>query len=371
MNIFKISFVGIYFFFATLSAAEITISSYNCGGLSDYYDYLRAVSMEKLMQERYMAEPQNMFLNEKIQALALKILFSEGSEKILALGEWKYRDYDSLSTNLTQVPSDVTSANHKWFQKANAMLTSYDVRPVVIFNETVNRLLALHLNGRSLKEVRDVMGARIIQEHLKHDIICLQEADYIGELMFSDEYAFHTCETMHSVNGIAFKKDRFEFIKDVRVKSDRSFAILLLDRQTDKTILVSTAHLSGCDPYRVHKKKNGGSDASKGDTELKVIVEAFDQEEADLKIIGMDSNVTALHPRLGIAQAAGYRLDYENHLEQTCTNPYQVLNTRIDWILMKTEMSASITNVPVLSVGLNNMQTNISDHKPIAAKIVY
>jgi hypothetical protein len=37
----------------------------------------------------------------------------------------------------------------------------------------------------------------------------------------------------------------------------------------------------------------------------------------------------------------------------------------------KDKEEAAITNIPVLSVGLNNHQTNISDHKPVAAKIQY
>ena len=62
-----------------LYASEFTISSYNCGGLSDHYDYLRAASMQKIMQERHIAEPENMELIDKIQKLALKILFSTSS----------------------------------------------------------------------------------------------------------------------------------------------------------------------------------------------------------------------------------------------------------------------------------------------------
>jgi hypothetical protein len=58
---------------SVLTASEFTMSSYNCGGLSEHYDYLRAASMQKLMQERYIAEPENMSLNEKIQKLALKL----------------------------------------------------------------------------------------------------------------------------------------------------------------------------------------------------------------------------------------------------------------------------------------------------------
>ena len=92
---------------------------------------------------------------------------------------------------------------------------------------------------------------------------------------------------------------------------------------------------------------------------------------ADFKLIGMDSNVTSLHPRLSILKDNEYTLDYNNFLEPTCTNPFQILNTRIDWITLKTNQKSHITNVPILSVGLNSLQTNFSDHKPIGAKISY
>jgi hypothetical protein len=81
----------------------------------------------------------------------------------------------------------------------------------------------------------------------------------------------------------------------------------------------------------------------------------------------MDSNITSLHPRLLFFKTAGYPLDGENYLEPTCSNPY-----RIDWVPFKSsEKTCSIVNNPVLSVGLNNIRTNISDHKPLAAKICY
>ena len=48
-----------------------------------------------------------------------------------------------------------------------------------------------------------------------------------------------------------------------------------------------------------------------------------------------------------------------------------IVNIRLDWSALKAAQEATITNIPVLSVGLNNMITNISDHKPVAAKIEY
>lgn len=380
MLYFKSFFVSILFTFSLLSSAEFTISSYNCGGLSDHYDYLRAITMEKLMQERYIKEPEEMATNEKIQAVALKMLFSGGEAKQLAEHEWKRNHYQAVLEKLIKNPLEASSPNASWYQQSDGMITNYQVRPVVIFDEEVKQSLQEHLEDFSkdedqlaqLQQARTKMAQRIFQHHLKHDIICLQEADYLDESVFPDGYEGYLCETAHSVNGMVFRSSRFEFIKLIQLKTDRAFALQLLDKETNKMILVASGHLTGCDPYQVNKNEKGKNDSEKGDKELQMIVHAFDEEEGDIKIIGMDSNVTAVHPRLQILKNAGYEMDYENFLEPTCTNPNLLLNTRIDWITIKPgNTDVEIKNVPVLSVGLNNMKTNISDHKPIAATISY
>lgn len=365
-----------------VTATDFTISSYNCGGLSDHYDYLRAACMQKLMQERYIAEPGKMALNEKIQKLALKILFTKNhKERSLAQQEWNQKGYQKILKNLIAAPTGPHSPNYEWFQKANAMISSYHVRPVELFDEEVNGILEDHLkdlakdeNFSSLTESRSIMATRIFQYDLKQDIVCLQEADYLDKSMFPEHYEVILSSTSHSKNGVAWNRGRFDLIKTIGNIKDKAFAVQLKDKETGRTILVASGHISGCNPYTVVKDpETGKSDSAKGDNELKAIVELFDAEEADIKIIGMDSNVTSLHPRLKILKSAGYHLDYENFLEPTCTNPYQVLNTRIDWITLKSgkEVSASIVNIPVLGIGLNSIRTNMSDHKPVAAKIRY
>jgi hypothetical protein len=92
---------------SVLGASEFTISSYNCGGLSDHYDYLRAAVMQKVMQERYIAEPEALALNEKIEKLALKILFSEDPKEISrAQQEWEEKGYQTHFKLLTKPPTD-------------------------------------------------------------------------------------------------------------------------------------------------------------------------------------------------------------------------------------------------------------------------
>jgi hypothetical protein len=336
--------------------------------------------MQKLMQERYTAQPQNMALNEKIQQTALKILFShEPAEKEAAEKEWNDNGYQPLFELLTATPTEANSPNTIWNQKIDQIITSYKIRPVIIHDEEVKSMLADHINDLAkgtkdkkakindlLNETRSTMAKRIFSLHLKHDIICLQEADYLNSSSFPEHYEVLFSESFHSINGVAWNKDRFKLVENLGSIMGRAFVVKLQDKQSEKTVLVASGHISGCNPYKVEN-----NDSTKGDNELKTVIALLDANDADVKIIGMDSNVTSLHPRLNILKDAGYTIDCNHFIEPTCTNPYQVLNTRIDWISVKEGSDIAISNIPVLNVGLNSMQTNISDHKPIAAKIVY
>lgn len=382
MKNFKLILLILILSCTNLFSFEFTVSSYNAGGLSDHYDYLRAASMQKLMQDRYNAEPQEMALVDKIQRLALKILFSKNiHEKNLAQVEWILKGYAIIFPYLTQTPTALNSPNTVWNQTSEEMITTYKVRPIIIHDEKVTQMLKEHLQDIThsnaediaalLQEGRSLMAKRLFRDKLTYDIICLQEANYLNASLFPENYTVLFSKTA-SVNGIAWNKQRFELIKTIKNVS-RAFVVQLLDKESGKTILVASAHLTGSNPFvQVIDPSTKKSDSEKGDSELKTLLRVFQTQKADVKIIGMDSNVTSLHPRLNILKEADFTLDYENYLEPTNTNPYQVLNTRIDWIALKTDdKSVSITNIPVLNVGLNDLQTNLSDHKPIAAKIKY
>lgn len=385
MKIIKcIIFYSLLLIVSFLSAAEFTISSYNCGGLSDHYDYLRAGAMQKLIQERANAEPENMALNDELQKLALQIRFSSGHEKLKAQLEWKKRNYQKLFEQLTSSPTEPNSPNATWNKKSNQIITSYKIRPIEISDKEVNQMIDDHLsdlsnieNGtrdQNLDDVRNTMAIRAFAHHLKYDIICLQEADYLNPTQFPKNYEVVFSDSTHSLQAIAWNKDRFDLIENIGDILGKGYVIKLRDKVTGKSILVASGHITGCNPYRVQKDPDTGvSDSAKGDNELQKIVELMENIEADIRIIGMDSNVTSLHPRLKILEEGSYQLDYKNHLETTCTNPYQVLNTRIDWIALKSDkkIKAMIRNIPIYNIGLNSIQTNMSDHKPIAAKIVY
>ncbi|GAB4231020.1 MAG: hypothetical protein Tsb0021_09250 [Chlamydiales bacterium] len=382
-------FIYLFLLTSSLVGTEFTVCSYNCGGLSDHYDYIRAVSMHGLMQERYDREPQLMDRMERIQTTALKILFSTNPiEKSAAEQEWAQNNYDTLSEKLLAHPDIPNSINKKWKEKSDATVTNYRVRPIVIHDSNVATLLQDHIkdmvSGQDisydaksdlntlLQITRHVMAQRIFKNELKYDLIALQEADYLDASVFPEEYEVLFSESTHSVNGIAWNRSKFEVEEVIgSIAEGRGFLAVFRENSSGKTIAIASGHLTGCNPFtRVIDEKTEKNDSDKGDNELITILSHLESIEADIKLLAMDSNVTALHPRLSLLKEAGYTVDSTHHLEPTCSNPWQILNTRLDWIALKSPNS-SITNIPVTGVGLNSPQTNISDHKPVAACVSF
>ena len=357
---------------------SLTIVSYNCGGLSDHYDYKRAACMEILMAKRFMIEPENMVQFEKIQQLALKIIFEKDTEKLnLARKEWDQKNYSSISKQITLAPNKANSPNAIWYREAEQMISSFKTRPVTLcdqaFLKLKNDLNTLNTDAqgcnlsKKLVNARNSIAKKIFANIFMQDIFCFQETQYLDSSLFPDKYTVHISGE-HCKTGIAWDKSRFTKLKIIDLLTDRGFALSLLDTFSKKIILVTSCHLSGCNPFQV-EDTNGVKDADKGDLELRQILKIVSQQTADLKIIGMDANVTPLHPRLKILKQHNFALDCNNFIESTCTNPSQILNTRIDWIAMQSNiLSPVIENIP-LQVPLNNTLLNFSDHKPIAAKI--
>jgi hypothetical protein len=366
-----------------LLGGDFTISSYNGGGLPSNYDYLRAASMQKLIQERSSLEPELMAKAEKIQALALSILFStDPEEQLIAQMSWAAGHYDEF---LEEVFSADNTINGPWKGKLDQMLSSHLDPQVTLSDPDLKERLKEHAKGiiRSegkssdiedfdalLTASRKIMAKRILKNYLKFDIICLQEADYIDEALLPDHYKAAFSSGNHSINGIVWNEQRFECLQVIGDILGRAFAVSLRDRETAEVILVASGHLTGCNPF-FQVEVGGKVDSLKGDRQLEAICQLFDTIKSDIKLIAVDSNVAATHPRLNLFKQYGYQLDYNNYLEATCSNPNYILNTRIDWIGAKgnANVSVGIQNIPVLSLGLNSIETNISDHKPIAARI--
>lgn len=380
--------VGCIFVSSTLLSSEFSVASYNCGGLSDHYDYIRAVCMQKLVQERYNKEPKTMAQLEKIQNLALKILFSDDElERSTAEKIWIQNNYTQIFEKITKHPDSQESINKIWREKSKQIVTPYDIRPVIIHDVEVDKILSDHITDLTrgqnieldpsaplndwLDLTRHVMAKRIFHHQLKYDIICLQEADYLDSSVFPENYDVEFSNTEHSINGIAWNKKRFDLVQIIGDVIGQGFVVKLRDIESGTTVLIASGHLKGCNPFTpVMDNETGKLDSFKGDQGLQSIINTLSTCESDIKIIGMDSNVTATHPRLSQLKDSSYVIDYENYLEPTCSNPWQVLNTRIDWIAVNSKESGiKITNLPILGVNLNSTQTNISDHKPIAVKI--
>lgn len=350
-----------------VSAAEFTVSSYNCGALSGHYDYIRAVAMHKLMQMRYKEEPKRLHQLAKIEETALKILFAEDAQ---AKQEWEEGEYQKLLDALTASPEIAQSCNQKWFELFGQMLTSYKVRPIVIYDPDVEEVIKNQiydltkkdmLTDEALYETRRLMAQRIFEHELNYDIVALQEADFIDPSLFPGHYAVAFSPSPHSVNGIAWNTERFELADTLEDISGKGFAVILRAIDSEETVLVISAHLSGCNPFMDEQ-----GDSEKGNMELRTMLDLANTVQADIKILAMDSNVTATHPRLKLLKEAGFIIDSDSYLEPTCSSPYQIQDTRIDWIAVQ---SGAISNIPVCNVGLNSPQTNMSDHKPIAARI--
>lgn len=354
-------------FFMTLHSADFTVSSYNCGGLTEHFDYIRAVGMHKLIQERCNEEPAKLARLERIQHLALKILFAPEQEKLAAQQDWGDKNYSEELAALLTDPTHPSSENKKWRDRSVTLHTDYKTRPVAVYDAEVQELIdnqVTDLTGAegNLDSTIQKMAQRIFRHELKYDIIALQEADYMKASLFPEHYEVQLCPNEHSVNGVAWNKNRFELV-ETNNKLERAQIVTLRDLESGETVAIASGHLTGCNPFV------GAKDSAKGDQELCQILEQLEGTSADIKVVAMDSNVTATHPRLNILKEAGYSLDYTNYLDPTCSNPHFIFDTRIDWIAVKSSNPAKITNIPVQGVGLNNPQNNMSDHKPIAARI--
>lgn len=379
MSLRSLLFAALIAVFPVGLYADFTVASFNCGALSDHYDYIRAVCMQKLVQERHNAQPEVMAQYEKIQNTALKILFSNDPlERERAEQEWQTHNYSERFAVITAHPSDPGSLNKIWREKSEAIVTPYNERPIVIHDQEASEMLQNQVRDMvhdayppdaMLGVARQIMARRIFHHQLNYDIIALQEADYLDASVFPDDYAVRFANTKHSVNGVAWNKNKFE-IAYAGNTVGRGFIVALRELESDHIILVASGHLSGCNPFHtVVNETTRKPDSLRGDRELSRIINTLEDCKADLKIIAMDSNVTATHPRLALLKEAGYTLDYNNYLDATCTSPWQILGTRIDWIAFKSANPAvQVHNIPVLGVGLNSPQTNVSDHKPIAAR---
>lgn len=359
--------------------SPFTVSSYNCGGYINHSDYLRAACMSKIMHERFNEENDDMELLEEIQNLGLKKIFIEDpQEKKIIKEKWKLENFKEIYNRITEPHSNKDSKNHIWNNTVNKIISPYYQQPPSIYDAEIMNKIQKHVFSitrraykiETLTKTRELIIKQTIQDKLNSDIICLQEVEYLDPKFFSCEYEVILDKSV-SRNGIAWNKNRFVCIDVAHL--DKCSIVRLQDRTTLKIIAVASGHIYGCNAFNVQlNKKDGQPDSEKGDQQLINVLNYLNTIEADMEILGLDLNVTALHPRMKLLKKNNYKLDHERFLGPTCTNPVMLLNTRIDWIALKNRnTNASIKNIPINDIGLNDIYTNASDHKPIASVIKY
>jgi len=367
---------------------KFTIASYNAGGLPDHYDYLRAVALEDIVKERSKTDKKTFNELGKIQAVALKILFTnDPDERATLTSEWEEREYSKKLQAITESPQSEESINHKWYQKSITTISPYNVRPIIFYDSYIVKTLRKHIlnttgitfpedytteqMNAAINKTRSIMAKKIFKDHLAFDIIALQEADYINPWDFPNHYKMKTSTTSHSINAIVWNSNKFTFVREIASMSSYGYIIELKNKETGQHIAVASAHLKGCNPFSVEvNPETQKPDSERGSNQLKEILAKLENSDSDIKIIAMDSNVCASHPRLSLLKESDYKIDYNNALGNTCTSPIQILNTRIDWIGAKSNTeNISIRNIDIAEVKLNSHNTNISDHRPVASEI--
>lgn len=352
---------------------EFTFASYNLGCLKEHYDYMISARMSLLMRERYKEEPLQMALIERIQELAARrFLSSDSVSRKLATHEWESLGYQEIVEKMLTPPGSEGSIHQKWYDSSNAMMSDFRTFPIQINHQRLADAIIEQVGSLENNDIlleRQRLYQKIVKDALSTDILCFQEADYMPAALLPSGYESIQSDRNKSIQRIAWNKNRFELIQNLGdIASDKGLAVLLRDKLAQKTVAVASAHLQGCNPFMRVFDKEGKPDSDKGDKQLSDVIRMLDQTGADLQIIGMDSNVTALHPRLERLLDAGFVIDGDHFIEPTCPSPYFICNTRLDWIAAK---GASLLNMPVMNVDLNSLCTNPSDHKPIAARVHY
>ena len=357
----------------TINNEEFTISSYNLGCIRDHYDYFISARMSVLMRDRYRQEPLQMALIERVQEIAARrFLGSDPITRDLAEREWDELGYQALIEKITLPPGNEGCIHQIWYDRSKAMMSDFLTFPIKIEDSRIVDTVmeqAGSLSNQAILSERQRLYQKIVGDALGTDIVCFQEADYMPVSMLPSDYASVQSNREKSINRIAWNANRFELIQNLGdIASNKGFAVVLRDKTTQKMVAIATGHLQGCNPFQKVYDEAGKPDSAKGDQQLSAIVQALDRTGAEVQIVGIDSNVTALHPRLQILRTAGFEFDGDHFIETTCPSPYFICNTRLDWIAAK---GASLVNMPVMNVDLNNICTNPSDHKPIAARVHY
>jgi len=358
-------------FYSSLFCESLSIMSYNCGGIEHHYDYQRAACMQKLMRQREKKEPMALAFAAFGETVQLQALFDPTCPL-------KYGD--GATSSFYHDPTQPSSFHHQWYKQASTMISHYQDPHVIIYDKEVFHNILNHcqkvmldhnlpIKGLTFEEkigaCRSIMAKDFFRRNSSYDIIALQEADdFIQNKSIPKEYEVLAASQTHSINALCFKKERFTLIRKTYIKEGQGIVAHLFDKTTQKTITIASAHLTGCNPYVK------GPDSEKGDKQLKALISYLEKDDGNIKVIAMDSNVTAVHPRLKIVKDHHFILDYKNYIYPTCTSPYYCVDTRLDWIAVYDNKSCKrIENRKIEHCRLNAIEENFSDHAPVGADI--
>ncbi len=210
------------------------------------------------------------------------------------------------------------------------------------------------------------------------DLICLQEAYTITPADLPPGYAMAQDTTPgfdkrqpigQGDTTVIYNTQRFKYVTH---NAGHKFTVVkLLDKTTKKTVSVASAHLKGCNPFTPTQVLNRRTnqmemDDIQGNKQLEEIQDTFASFQSNVNIIGMDANVTPLHPRIQGLIGNKFFFDAKKHFNPTCfVDPIYFIPTRLDYIAANcTNGSCKITNEATTFTGKNP-----SDHTPITSII--
>lgn len=363
------------------------VISYNCDCLSNNYAYLRSIVLGELIKKRKEINNVNentndMIINEEIQKLALKAKFDKDQQSLSSYEQY-LKNNEKLIEQLSSEDGSI-----EWINELNKSMTLFKDRKVNVDildnsikqkfkNETkINEKNKANIVSNDVMKFRKINFKELFCKKLcPYDIMCLQEADYIEPSMFPKNYNGVFSKASVDKKAIVWDKNRYLCIEVtdeliINKKNEKEnvyFAVQLIDKYFHIRLLVISGHFAGCNPYQPIYT-DGKMDSNRGDINCQQTIKFANDKSSkysiDITIIGMDTNVTAMHPRMDIIANEDYKIDTTNW-EATSTNPVQIVDTRIDHIAMKSKYSTmKIKNIPINSVLLNDA-FNPSDHKPI------
>lgn len=229
------------------------------------------------------------------------------------------------------------------------------------------------------KTVADLMAVRNqlfnsifeqMKTELNPDFFCLQEVTRSSDIRnwLGAKYEVHSA-LKDCV--IAWDSTKYSLIEGTSVHEageGRYLALELLEKATQKTILIASAHLWGFD---LANPQDG--ETERGDQQLAELAAHLDKS-AYLTIVGMDANTTpAIYPkRLSILEVNSYIRDQSQDAEPTAYNKSLPENAaHLDYLYARPgrKFQAKVKTASYEALPIEKPSVNPSDHSPVIARV--